>query len=256
MNRLLHVFKHEANLNIKTFVVSTVAVAGLFLLIAMGTWFENPEPANLWPAFPPVLIVAGAVVTSGIFGELGSPGRRIEYLLRPAEAWEKVLAKLVLTSLGYWLMMVAAFVAASTLGALLFVILTNGSSVAGSFSHGRWLVIALKTLRGYLPVHAIFFFGSVYFRKRALGNTLLAMVGWATSYAIIGVVTVRTVFHPYFAGVRRLSDSVAFSLEARIEEIFTTRFLDHTVLWQILLEIVVVLFFWGASWLRLRETEA
>lgn len=256
MKRLLHVFEHEVNLNYKTFVISVVGVAGLLLLFSMGRWLEYPRPIDLWQAFPPVMILAGAVVTSGIFSELGKKERRTEYLLRPADAWEKVLAKLVLTSVGYWLMMVVAFVAASGLGALLYVVLTNGSDLTGSFSHGRWWAIALDTLHGYLVVHAVFFFGSVYFRRHALGHTLLAIVGWATSYAIIAVVAVRTIFHPYFAGVRRLSDSAVFSFQAEVEDLFTRRFLDHALVWQVIVEILLILFFWGLSWLRLRETEA
>lgn len=256
MNHLIHVFKHEFNLNIRTFVISAVGVTGLLLLVSMGKWFDRPVPVDLWQAFPPIMIIAGAIVTSGIFAELGSPGRRIEYLLRPADAWEKVLAKLVLTSLGYWLVMVLAFAIASGLGAILYRILVNGSSITGSFAHGKWVAIAFDTLRGYLTVHAIFFFGSVYFRKHALGHTLLAVVGWVTSYAIVGVVSVRTIFHPYFSGVRRLSDSAVFSFQAEIEDVFTNRFLDHAMLWQILIEVCVIVFFWGLAWLRLRETEA
>jgi hypothetical protein len=152
--------------------------------------------------------------------------------------------------------MVIAFVLASALGALLYLVLTNGQSVTGVFAHGEWVTIIFQTLRAYLPLHAIFFFGSVYFRKHALGHTLLAIVAWAASYAIIAVTTVRIVFNPYFSGVRRVSDSTIFSFESRIEEIFSEGFTSSIDSWAVIFEVAFVLLFWVLAWVRLRETEA
>ncbi len=256
MNSFIHVLRHELSLSYRTYGISAIGVAGLLLLISMGRWVQSPQVPNIWSAFGPVMLVAGAVVTSSAFSELGTPGRRLEYLLRPAESWEKVLAKLVLTSIGYWMIMVFAFIVASALGIGLFLILNDGGSLRGSFAEGRWFVIALQTLRTYLTVHAVFFFGSVYFRKHAFGHTLLAVVAWITSYAIIGVVAIRLVFHPYFTGYRQLSDQGFFSFQTQIEELFTNRILANAELYQIIAEVILVLFFWTLSWARLRETEA
>ena len=273
MKRVLHAITHETSQQIRSILIASRAIAGTMLLVSLLGWLGEVDAINVWEGYPPVMILFGLLITTGIFSELRSPGKRIEYLLRPATAWEKVLAKLIVSTVVVWLTITIAFVLATLLGVLLYFLLGGDEGVTivlyKAFADGAWLVVAWKSFVSYLPAHAIFFFGSVYFRKHAAGKTLLSIVGWVGSYAILSAVTARMLFAKYFNGRfasgRHRGGAAAETIPGPVldfsfgpntwEEIAPFYLRDPDAL-RIVVSVTVVLVFWLLAIVRLRETEA
>ncbi|MDA3951343.1 MAG: hypothetical protein PF508_19200 [Spirochaeta sp.] len=270
MMRFTHVVRHEVFVQIRNVLIASGAVAGVMLVLSVMGWLGGIEVLNLWPGYDSVMIIVGLLITAGIFSELRSPGKRIEFLLRPATVWEKVGGKLVLSTVVVWAVVTAAFLLASLVGGVLYLIVGGALSAGEVFSRaladGRWLAVAWRTLGAYLPVHALFFFGAVYFQRHTVGKTLLAIVGWAISYGLVTMVFVRVVFGRYFSedfphsGARRFG-----RFEGPIGELDLTPqmwreiapfYLQNPEAVRIVLSVAIVVVFWGLAVLRLRETEA
>jgi hypothetical protein len=270
MNRLVHVLRHEIFQQLRTIMITSGAVAGTILLFSMLNWVGGLDVVDLWPAYGPVMVIMGLLLTARSFSELKSPGRRIEYLLRPATVWEKVLGKLFVSTVVIWLAVTVAFLVATTVGVVLFLLLGGGLPAGEVFRtalvRGQWIVLAGETFLNYLPLQAVFFFGAVYFRGQSAGKTLLSVVGWISSYVFIAVFTVRIVFNRYFAGVVPHSGARRFGrlegplthadIDAGMWREIAPFYLQNPELLRSILSVLLVVVFWSLTVLRLRETEA
>lgn len=265
MNRFIWALRHEIALHIRNLVVISLAVAGAMMLFRMLPWVHRVQVINVWNTFSVVTMVTGLIITAGSFQELQSPGHRIELLLRPATVVEKVGAKLLVTTVLFWLLMTAAHVAVSLLGAALYRLAGGVEPLTGFFHEGMWLAGAVETLPNYLPLHAVFFFGAVYFRRHPAGRTTLAAVGWVSSYVIAAVVAVRFIFAPYMGASRRFGRRSAMGVELggefglqfneQIWQEIAPLYLQNPELLATVLRILMVAAFWGLAFLRFRETE-
>jgi hypothetical protein len=204
MKRFAHALSHELTLQYRNILIAAGAAAGAMMLVSMVTWVGGIEPVDLWPGYQAAMLIIGVLITSGEFGELRSPGHRIAFLLRPSTVWEKVATKILVSTLFVWVSVTLAFLLVSLLSSVIYLVVAGGERAAWAlgiaFAGGEWPRIAWETLRVYLPIHAVFFFGSVYFRKHPAGRTLLAGVAWVTSYVVVGAITMRLVFRRYIEG--------------------------------------------------------
>jgi len=270
LSRTIHVIRHEFYLQSRNIAIASVGVAGVVLLFALLRWIGGVTPIDLWPVYEEVMALLGVLITIGIFPELRSPGRRIDFLLRPAGSWEKILAKLTVSTVGVWAAVTLAFLAASLVGIVLYLVAGGpvpfDEVLRYALGDGTWLGGAWRTLLGYLPIQAVFFFGAVYFQKHHAAKTLLAIVGWVTSYGILSMVAARIIFHRYFVEAIPHSGARRFGrFEGPITELNITPqmwreiapfYLQNPEALQVIAGVVTVLLFWGLAILRLRETEA
>lgn len=271
MRRFLHSIQHELTLQYRNILIASGAVAGSMTLFAMLTWIGGAEAFDLWPGYQLAMVLIGLLVTSGAFGELRSPGQRIAYLLRPSTVWEKAGSKILVTTVFVWLAVTAAFFLAALVSTGLYVVLSGGGETVRAFeislAGGEWWRIAAETFLAYLPAQAIFFFGSVYFRKHPAGRTLLAIVGWLGSYVVITVVAVRVIFGRYIEEARSGSGRIrALGHQFGSEEpfVFDGRLWNEVMPWYLrnpealepVLTTAIIVIFWLLAVLRLRETEA
>jgi hypothetical protein len=253
MKRLMHATVHEARLQVRNIAVAALAVAGALTLASLLGWVGEVEVPDLWTPYQLAIVVLGVLITSSSFAEMRSPGRRIEFLLRPATVWEKVISKLLVTTILVWVVTTAAFVLAAFSAWLLYVIVAGtadaGAALSPAFADGRWLTIAWETLLGYLPLHAIFFFGSVYFKKHPAGRTLLAVVVWIGSYLIVGAGAIRVIFARYLGGA-------GFEMREQLWREIAPWFVRNPEAAETLFSVAVPAVFWLLTVLRLRESEA
>jgi len=263
MKRFLHSIQHELTLQYRNILIASGAVAGSMMLFAMLTWIGGVEAFDLWPGYQLAMIIIGVLITSSSFSELRSPGQRIAYLLRPATVWEKAGSKILITTVFVWLSVTVAFFLAALLSAGLYGILSGGGEAARafeiSFAGGEWWRIAGEAFLSYLPVHALFFFGSVYFRKHPAGRTLLAIVGWLGSYVVLAVVAVRVIFGRYIQDARfsnQFGSQEAFVFDGRLWNEVMPWYLRNPEALEPILTTAIVVIFWLLAVLRLRETEA
>ena len=270
MRRLGSALVHEFVLQYRNIVIAALAISGAMLLFSLLAWLGGVEPVDLWSAYQGVVVIMGVLISSAQFSELRSPGHRIAFLLRPATVWEKVAAKTIIAVGLVWLALTVAFLIASLLGAVLYLVMVSGADAGQvfslSFAGGRWLRISAEALASYLPLHAIFLFGSVYFRRHALGATLLAIVGWIGSYAILSVVMLRIVFARYVTGDYpgrgnarafgfELRQGQSLSLSGEVWQEIVPGFLRNPELLETVFTVLTVVVFWLLAVNRLRETE-
>ncbi len=265
MSRFLWVLRHEILVHLRFIAALAFGVTGFMMILGLLPWVRGVAPINLWQTFTPVVPLAGFGLTGGVFSELRSPGRRIDLLLRPAASWEKIGAKLIVTTIVFWLAMTVAHVLFSLVGALLYFVVQGSLPLGLFFANGAWLLVVLEAFVDYLPVHALFFFGAVYFRRHALGGTLVLVVSWGFSYMILGALAFRLIFAPYLPGAtgygrrtimgRHLMDGGMFTLpEPLMAEVIPGIFQNPQMLVTIV-QLSTVLIFWGLAYLRFCETE-
>lgn len=266
MHNFGHTLRQEFAAGWRTISITTGGVAGALMLVQMVRWINRPVVFNLWNGYGLIMTVTGVILTSGVFRELRSPGQRIEFLLRPVSTLEKVGAKLVVSTVVYGLAMTLAYVVASLLALVVFLMLGGQGDLLMFLDGGRWLLTAGSAFLDFLPVHAVFFFGAVYFRRNPAGRTLLALVGAGASYLLVTLLLAQAVFFPYmsgrYAGVEA-PRAFGLHLDSRNGLVFAERiwvqvvpgFLQNGEINGILFRVAIIVIFWGLAVLRLRETE-
>ena len=242
---------HELFLQWRRVLLSSLAVAGSAMLLSMLSWIGgNPASPNMLDQFPPFLLVWGVVVTSGVFAELREDAFRMEFLLRPAAAAEKVVAKLLVSTLGYFVTFTVIYF---TMNGVLRGIYTLLYGSPGT-NPAR---LVWDVFQSYLLVHSWFFLGAVYFRRHNGIKTLFVIAGVGISLALLTALMARLIFDPFMQGEgaqlleQRYGDpwstgDLPGSIRATLE---TARVIGKGAL------IVSVPGFWLLSWRRLRETE-
>lgn len=245
---------HELFIQWRRVLLSSLAVAGSAMLLSMLSWIGgNPVSPNMLDQFPIFLVVWGVVVTSGVFGELREDAFRMEFLLRPAAAAEKVAAKLIVSTLGYFVTFTVVYFTMN--GILRGVYALLYGSPGSPFSNPLRLV--WDVFLSYLVVHSWFFLGAVYFRKHNGIKTLFVIAGVGISLALLTALMARLIFDPFIQGEgarlleQRYGDpwstgDLPASIRATLE---SARLIGKGAL------VVSVPGFWLLSWRRLRETE-
>ncbi len=239
-----HDIAHHAKDMRNALITISGVVFGLFMLAA-ATGSRGFHAST----FGNVLLIGGFVVSSMGFSELRDEKTSIHYLMLPGSALEKYLAKLLLTSIG-WVVAVVALYSITTVAA------AGIASVLFSRHPGLWIPIdrgSWVTIATYLAVQPVLLFGSVYFRQTAFLKTAFATIVTGLSLGLIYLVAFRLIFASAFTGL--FTPIVDFTIQASdpwIEQLVSV--LDtarKVVVWA-----VMPLFFAGLSVLRLRETEA
>ncbi|SIQ40292.1 hypothetical protein SAMN05920897_10877 [Alkalispirochaeta americana] len=264
--RFLHVLRHEVVLQFRSLLLTAGGIAGAVTALQLLRWARGPQLFNIWGSFGAVMILAGVLITLGAFGDMRDPRRREEILLRPAAAWEKVGAKVLVSTVIFAAFLTVAYAVASLLALGGYLLLGGQGNPLVFLDRGRWIQRAAESFWGYLPVQAIFTFGAVYFRRNPLGRTLLAGVAWLVSYVLLGAIMVQIVFLPYLSG--RYGTVAAPRIEGIALDGFEGSLLSGNVWARVapealfleeplygLFNIAVVLICWGLAVLRFRETQ-
>lgn len=182
---------------------------------------------------------------SRLFWHLGRSSANIHYLMLPANSSEKVMANLLIANIAYVAEAALAVLIGATLAFISYKVYFHVndlqfSSIFSEIKFGKCLVILYTSI-------ALFFFGSVYFAKRAFGKTILTIIAFFFAMSIVGFVTMWLNFKltvPDFQGVMNVNFSLPSSSSA-----------GSSWLSFILFILVIGTCYW-ASYIRLRETEA
>lgn len=179
-----------------------------------------------------------------LFRNLHSASSKIHYLSIPASTGEKVLVNMLLANI----YMVAVVVLACSVGYGLSYLYWVMRGFEGAAFHGLHIYPSGALL--IYTMLSVFFFGSIYFRKRTsistIGVGLLIGLVFSILFSLIlwvnGMLLVPkgTAFHEYI-----WSFDYSVDLSERMEE----------VLLYVVMGVMIV-YFYALSFLRLRETEA
>lgn len=270
--------------------IRIAAIGAVLVLLTLFGWvFSGSPEVSIQGYYFPILIIAGAVMTSGAFREIHEETTRIGSLLRPATATEKIVSKTLVTGIGYWALFSLSILVAYGILQLLALIVFGEPAVSPmadkydeiqAITHSlpaemqnwwgplmrvtqdptylagspvaRALLLGLAGLVAYLPTQAVFMFGSVYFCRGSFGRTLLLAVGWGFTYFMVAGAVARLLLMPYADAI------TSGELGRAIQQLGVAELagMIPNPRWMFAIgTTVTVALFWILSWLRLRETE-
>lgn len=229
----------------RTLLLVSAALAGVIMLT---TLYLRIEFYFGW--FAAMLVVWGLILTSRAFRDLYDKTRNTAFLLLPASALEKTVARLLLISVGF----VAYLLAFTTLVSLLcegvnWLVYGRREAFFQPLEQRVWVLAG-----NFVVVQSVFFLGAAWFRKSHLVKTVLALVVTGLGLGALGMLIGRLVLGPYTDGevMLELVTNVSWN------RLYTDygAFLDAAELLAALTYFVALpLFCWTVAWLRVRETQ-
>ncbi len=193
-----------------------------------------------------VIVVLIAIYPLRFFDKLHQPSSRIHYLMIPATNEEKVLTGILLTNIYFILLVfISAFI-----GALLGYGVLKLSTPEMEMNFKEMLGLMLpSSVRSYLfliTMVSIIFFGSIYFKKSPAWKIVLVCLA------------VFLVLEAIMTGTEWLNVLMTVPAEIRNGNYIKV---EHSIMssskWTpYVINIVITVYFYAMSFLRMRETEA
>lgn len=242
-HRLRWLLRGELLTGYRGVLVVSGALAGAILVASVATRGDFAFGGDFYrECFGLSLFIWGIVASSRAFRPLHDRRRNEAWLLLPASALEKTLARLLAVTVGlvaYLLVFIGLVsVVVETLNLLLF-------GVRNPFFDPLDPVVRDR-ISLYLFLQSFYFLGGAWFRRANFVKTTLAVTLAIAGFAVFALVTVRIVF----SGYRLDIGDVLFTLEelGRIHA---------GGVQAVLLGIFVLLpvACWGVAWLRVREAQ-
>jgi hypothetical protein len=227
--------------------IVSAAIAGLMLLSALNAGSNAFSFYETW--FTGLLFFGGQVIASFSFRELHDKTRNEAYLLLPASALEKTLARLFRSTVAF----VAYLVVFTTIASLViegikWAVLGRANPVFTPFAPAIW-----QRLDVFIVVQSLFFLGAAWFRRLHFVKTLAALTLAPIALGIIGGTLLRLVLgerpEVAFSG---LSERGFYNLYLAHQLAFDSAF----VALKVLVFVALPLFCWYVAWLRVKEAQA
>jgi len=248
IRRFWLLLKNDILSNYRSFLISVGAVFGVLLLINVSSVGSADEWNFHEVFFPLTLFIGGFIATSRAFNDLHHKQKSYAYVTLPASRFEKLLSKLLVTTIGYTLATAMLYYLFSVIA--IVVTLPFFSMHHAAFNPFDPLI--LKIVAIYLITQSVFLFGALYFKSYNFIKTILTLYGINILLALFSLLVARICFGNLFA--HPPMDFMAF--ESLRFQAFLAKSGD------ILLIVVKVIFwglmapfFWILSYLRLSETE-
>ncbi len=190
--------KNEVLSNYKSWGLYLITIIGIYTVIAMiitavnkftmGTAGFDPNALNYM--FPGFLFIGGYIVSALTFSDINDKFKSSLWFSLPGSTLEKYTVGALISSIGYGIFIIAAFVLASSVS-VIFTQPLFGSSMA--IFNVRLFVYdsvnvgpnALLLILIYILTHSMFLVGSIVFRKGAFIKTVLVYSVVQTILSII-----------------------------------------------------------------------
>jgi hypothetical protein len=248
MFRLGHLLRGELVNRYRSLLVICGTLAALMLAHGMLTAAFDTTPINLFALWGGgMLFIWGPIAASRSFTELHDKAHNEAFLLLPASALEKVLARLVLATIGFAALVIVFTNVISWLNAgFAFVLFGRRDMLFPTFG------ASAAMLAFFLVQQSMFLLGAAWFRKNHLVKTALVLTVGTIGLALFAGFVVRLFFpevaDPFASGLmqRELGgflDAYGSSLKALQ--------IGLTLLYFVVVPIVC----WVLAWMRLTETQ-
>lgn len=235
--------KKDIQLNTSTIWIFTALVASL-LLLGIIISPNNIFSVNYAPtAYYLLLFIGGIWISSQAFSEARSVIKSYGFFTLPASTFEKFFSKFLLTAIIYPIGVLLFYsIFYWIIGGLAFLI--NGTGPA-LFNPLQGYIF--KTIWVYLVFQSVFLLGSIYFRKKVIIKTLLFMVLFSLSISIITAIMGLFFTKSFFIGNIFLIPNLS---------VFTSQVAQSVGnIIHILIVIILPIFCWVLTYIRLGETE-
>jgi hypothetical protein len=178
-------------------LVMAAAVGGaVFVLSVLSAFFSARDTGLYFAVFGWLLFLGGYIYTGSAFRELHQAGTGPQYLMLPGSTLEKLVSKVLASSVGYAaavLLVTSASAAVSELvDRLLF---GTGHRMFDPFDPVVYRSVAL-----YLVTSPVFLLGSVWFKRLVVLKTALSISVLFIGLAIVAGAVTRLLFSGFFAG--------------------------------------------------------
>ena len=228
----------------RTLVTVSATLAGIILIASLIS-FESAGAAQVFflSWYGGMLYVWGSIASSRAFGELHDKARNGAYLLIPASAIEKTVARLLAVTVGLSVYLLIFTTVVALLVAGVHLLLPGGGhGLFNPMDPRLWPVIT-----GYLFVQSLFFLGAAWFRRRHFIKTALAVTLAAIGFGLFVLLTLRVVLVP--ENLADLGDAIVRAVES---------YRDLLRLFESVADILAVTLpvaCWVIAWLRVREAQ-
>jgi hypothetical protein len=184
-------------------LIAMAAVSGAVLVIAFLSALGNfltggnvtPDAELYFGFFTNVLFLGGLIVTSLAFKEAHMNGGGIFYMTIPASRFEKLASKLLVTSIGYSVGVLALMSAVAALSeAVVRICFGLGFGFFNPFA-----LDVLRCIGGYLIAQSLFLLGSLWFKKLAFVKTSLVILIGVIILGIVAAVAARILLADHFS---------------------------------------------------------
>lgn len=187
IQRFLLTLKNDLIRNAKTYLISLGAIAGIFFTIDVLPGILTGITFIMVPAYLPLYMVLGYILSSIIFNEMHDSQKGLVFLTTPSSTLEKLISKLLITTIIYTGIMWSFFhiltLFLNTTNALFF------GSEAVSFAFNWELV------RIYVITQALYLFASSYFKKNAFLKLLFAAFVLQMFFSFFSVINFKLFFN-------------------------------------------------------------
>ncbi len=257
--RLFLLLKRDLVHGYRGVLVAMAAVGGTILVVSFLSRLGRGRGDLYTTFFVGLLVLGGFIFSSTVFREVHQPAPGLFYLTLPGTMLEKLVSKLLVSSVGF---------AAATLlfmGGISAVSELINRAVFGA-GHPLFNPVDPGNLRlaaFYLVFQAIYFLGSAWFRKSAFLKAVLAQIVIGIGLGIVAGLVFRLAFWGLFSGP---------GLKPEVVQIFSRDFGQISVNGQVsgafaqgtrVFFTIAKVCFWGllapfcwvAAYFRLRETE-
>lgn len=243
--------KHTTD-NYKTYLMAFSVLLGvLFLSMGFAAYVSNGElsvRAQI-PFFIFVFLLAGSIFTSIIFSDFGNKRKAIAILTLPVSNFEKYLIGWIYSFIIFQVLYIPAF--------YLIVILIQQFGSSGerdiqlmnlfSNDHKVYIVFLL-----YAILHAVTFWGSIYFEKLHFIKTAFVFFIGIFSLSLLNTEFMRVLID------KKVSSGVPFNAVHIIDK--NQMFWKVMMPWKydmyvIIMMLVVVMILWTCTFYRLKEKE-
>ncbi len=205
--------KNEVFSNYKMWSIYFVTIVGIYvgLAILMSILFKlfptktDFDPYSLNNMFKGFLFIGGYILTSLTFSDINNKLSSSLWFSIPGSTFEKYLVGALISSIGYSIFLILAFIIASIISSLLsFLIVGYGIEIFNPFIVGSSIDNGVREYLSsnfglnifvfiwiYILTNSLFLVGSIVFRKAAFIKTILATsVIQFIIFMIIGLIVV------------------------------------------------------------------
>jgi len=238
--RLLLLLRSDVLRNQRTWLIASGTAALVALLVSsLGAIDGDVGGVGFYQVFfIAALFGFGTLATSESFVDLHGRATSTAFLMLPASALEKTLVRLVLTTVG---LIVALLALTTVLSWVLEGINTATFGVSRGF-FTPWDGVAWSMVPHYLAVQSLFFLGAAWFRKlhyiKTVGAAVLIWIGLVFSVAVIALLFRASSWDDGFRITNFETPLESLSMTAKIVYYFA-----------------LPLFCWFVAWLRVTEAQ-
>jgi len=253
LKRLGFLIKRDVFLGGRSLIITFITLFLIVVVLSMLNNLSRHSGFSHLSNFSGILFIAGYGITAGAFRDIHSKVRAYEWFMLPASLFEKFLARLIITSIGWAGLFIVLYGLASLLGESLNLAIFGYRHTLFNPLDGRVFYITLQ----YLITQSVFLFGAVYFKKNHFIKTLLGILLVGIGFVVVLLFVWRIFFWGYLPGgiggsERRFIMELDWSTWGqRINE-------TVKIVWIVLRVAYYVLFapfFWLLTYFRIAETE-